>query len=181
MNAVAIKEQLLDKIARLTAMNVPTEQIAQACGITKGRVSQLTATEEFNEVLLQYYNEDFEQQDTLNRGWDAVEEEALGTVLETLQHNPDPDFALRAATMANKAQRRGGVNGNQPINGNASASAVINLNQVFVDKLQHISVGREAIDANAKRIDALPIKDAELLLQKSPDKKITDIMKIFAE
>lgn len=175
-NIVNVKDQLYDRIAKLTIMNVRGTQIAHACGISEGRVSQIQSEDDFKIQLSELQSENLEQMDMINRGWDAIEETAMGTVLETLEKIPDPDFALRAAAMANKAQRRGGI-GNQPINGGATAGAVITLNAVFIEKLLQMKVGPQEIAKEAKRVDALSTSDAENLFRDDFDH---DIIKIFS-
>ena len=91
--------------------------------------------------------------------------------------NPDPEFALRAAALANKAQRKS-VNGDRSIDANRTATATITLGVAFIEKLQTMSIGREGFERNARRIDALPIKDAEQLLSGNV---IDDVVKIFNE
>ena len=177
MDTLSLQEQMLDRVAKLVAMDVSQKQIAQACGLTEGRISQIVDTEKFKTLLAEIKSEDLEQTDTLNRGWDSIEEHAMGHVLEAMAANPDPEFALRVASQANKAQRRGGL-GNVPIDGRANATAVINLNMAFVTKLQEtVEIGQRAIDINAKRVDALPLQEAEHLLQS--DNFQADIAKMF--
>lgn len=177
VDTLSLQEQLLDRVAKLVAMNVSQKQIAQACGLSEARISQVVDTDKFRQRLAELQSEDLEQSDTLNRGWDALEEFAMGHVLEAMQANPDPEFALRVANSANKAQRRGGL-GNAPINGKTNATAVINLNMAFVTKLQEtVQLGQRAIDMNAKRVDALPLQDAETLLH--TDTFQTEINEIF--
>jgi len=52
------------------------------------------------------------------------------------------------------------------------------LNMAFVTKLQEtVEIGQRAIDINAKRVDALPLQEAEHLLQS--DNFQADIAKMF--
>lgn len=183
MNLVDAKQQLVVRVAQLLAMDVPHKQIAAACGLSESRISQLVATEDVQRKVQELLAERIDQIDTLNSGWDAVEEEALGTVLQSLRANPDPDFALRAASLANRATRRGGY-GQQPIAGHSTASATINLKAVFVEKLQQMNVERQEIvrrhsDCNGadhrKKVNALPIAQTEALLQPKTQRDIADI------
>lgn len=181
MDTLDLKERMLDRVAKLVAMNVSQKQIAQACGVSEGRISQITATDDFRSRLAEIQSEDLEQADETNRGWDMVENLALGHVLENMQLNPDPEFALRVAAQANKAARRGGL-GNQPINGKANATATITLNIAYIGQLKADGqFGQKAIDATAHRVDALPLQDVENLLQDTFEKSISDIFTVSVE
>jgi len=181
MDTLSVKEQLLDRVAKLVAMGTAQKQIAQACGLTESRISQLVDTDEFRARLAELQSEDLEQADLMNRGWDSVEELALGNVLEAMQANPDPQFALQVANSANRAQRRGGI-GNAPINGKSGATAVIQLNLQFTERLQEIGkFGQRAIEAESKRVDALPIAEAEHVLRDDLEIDLAKIFKVEVE
>jgi hypothetical protein len=106
-NQIEIRQELFSRIAKYEIMEVPDGQIARALGLNEKRLQQIRELPDYQAVVERLQIEALEQAQTLNQGWDAVEDEALGTVLETLRANPDPEFALRAAAMANKAVRRG--------------------------------------------------------------------------
>lgn len=160
------RKALLQRIAQLTAMDVPQDQIAAACGLSVSRISQLASLPEVQQQVKEIISNRIEQFDTLNRGWDAVEEEAISTVIQALRANPDPDYALRAAAVANKASRRGGMAGMATINAQA-ANATINLKQVFIHKLQQlVTDNSRTFDINTqKRVDILPLQETESLLR----------------
>lgn len=187
MNAVVkqdvFKDIAIDRLARYFAADVPHKQIAQVFGLSEGRVSQLEKTEEIISRVAELHAQHIEKNEDLNEGWDAVEEESLATVITNLRSNPDPDYALRAAVAANKAQRRPGVNGRATINGNNTATAVIHLNATFVERLQAIQVGQQALNENAKRIDRLSMSKAEHILQPEDtvNRNLNDLVKIFSE
>lgn len=129
-----VREQF-EKIAALVAYDVPQRQIANATGLSDARISEIIATEEFKAILQEKALENFEKHQTLNDGWDIAENLALNNVLAALEHAPDPDYSLKVAAMANKANRRGRFN-QSAIPGQAGVRAVINLNAAFVNKLQ---------------------------------------------
>lgn len=129
------KQDLLEKLARMQASGMSAVDIAAASGLSASRVSQIFTGDEFLLACEKINTEQFEQQELLNAGWDAVEVLGVNKVIEVLQQNPDPDFALRAAVMANKASRRGNYR-NNPIAQNAGLKAVIVLNNTFVERLR---------------------------------------------
>jgi hypothetical protein len=172
-----VRDRIVERVATLLAMDTPQVQIAAATGLSEGRISQLAHSDQVLARKAEILSEKLEQHEELNSGWDAIEEESMATVLEYVSVTKDPEFALRAAKVANSANRRGGYNG-APINGNANAAAVINLSAIFVEKLQNMRVGPAEISAEAHRRDALPVANVERLLQ--DDVKIS-MKEIFGE
>jgi len=184
-NQIEIRQELFSRIAKYEIMEVPDGQIARALGLNEKRLQQIRELPDYQAVVERLQIEALEQAQTLNQGWDAVEDEALGTVLETLRANPDPEFALRAAAMANKAVRRGN-RGNAALPGGAVAATVINLSTVFVQRLQQLNMqvnyptgvaGDGA--SNGKRVDSLDPGSATRLLEQTEAEDIAE--SIFAD
>ena len=130
----ALTKDVFERIARMEQMGVKTSEIAQATGLTPGRISQIKADSNYKTMLANIEVSNLERFQSLNKGWDNVEAMSLTNVLQALKENPDPDFALRAASVANKASRHG--RHNIPLNGNHGVRAVVHLNAVFAEKLQ---------------------------------------------
>lgn len=160
----------LEKMARMALFDVPEVQIAKALGLSD--IADIIVSEEYKSILSDISTEYFEQNQQLNDGWNSVEALALGIVVTNLSWSKDPDFALRAASMANKARRRGDVT-QQPINGQAGARAVINLTANFIQKLQQF--GMEKTDTAAagemKTVNSEPAhKDADYMVPEKVEK-----------
>jgi hypothetical protein len=135
--ASGAENALLEKLASMYAMEVPQKQMAMAVGLSEGRISQIVATAVFQEKVSAIVAQRFEDNKILNEGWDGVEAQALSIVSANLQWNKDPDFALRAASLANKAVRRGQfAQPSAPIGTVSGARVVIQLGGAFVAKLQ---------------------------------------------
>lgn len=130
-----LKQTLFDKIATMHVYEVPNSQIAKTLGIDEGHVLRIKDDPEYLAQYRELSFERFNQMATLNDGWDNVEALAVSKVIDAMQANPDPDFALRAAAMANKAQRRG-TKHNRPLEGGRQAHAVISLRGTFINKLE---------------------------------------------
>ena len=163
----------IEKIAKMVMVNVPQNQIASACGVSESRISQLMSTQEYKEIEQSIAVLKFQEDELINQGWDGVEALGVKSVLVALKNNPEPDFALRAAVMANKAVRRGNFR-NQPINAqSAGVRAVIHLNPVFVDKLNqsfNISENQgEKLIEKPKDSDFMPAADVHNLLGMGTD------------
>ena len=153
----------LEKIARMALFDVPEAQIAKAVGLED--IADYIESQEYKDVLARISTEYFEQNQQLNDGWNSVEALALTAVIDNLTWSKDPDFALRAAGMANKANRRGDVT-QQPINGQAGARAVFHLTQNFIQKLQNFG------DENKGVVNG----NADLGIENKPAHKDTDYM-----
>lgn len=149
MNAITpVGADRLEKIARMVLYDVPHTQIALAVGVSESRVTQIIETDDFKNTMQSIASERFEQDSSINTGWDHLEAVALKNVLEKMQWNADPEFALKAAMMANKAQRRGQFN-NRPLDGRDGVRAVINLTAAFIDQLNQstVNVGKNGNSA----------------------------------
>lgn len=157
----------LEKIAKMRVVSVPQNQIAAACGLSESRISQITSSDEYKLIEQKIAVTKFEETEMLNQGWDSVEAMGIQKVLTHLQNNPEPDFALRAASLANKAVRRG-THQNNPIAQSAGVRAVIHLNPVFADKLQQNFIVSEnklnQLTEKPKASDFMPASDVHDLL-----------------
>lgn len=171
---VSVDQERLEKIAHMEMLDIPRVQIASAIGVSEGRITQICDSAPYKEVALRLITENFEQQQTMNDGWDTIEAQALAVVLDRLKYTKDADFALKAAIMSNKAHRRGSK-GNRPIDAGLSPRAVINLSAHFVQKIQQINIqNNNAVSGNGqngnkkviehKRVDIMSPDAVEKLL-----------------
>lgn len=159
-----MEQKYLEKLARMILFNIPQNQIAVAINVDESRISQIKATEEYKQIEQQIAAEQYEEQQLINQGWDGVEALGVNRVIQQLQSNPDPDFALRAALAANKATRRGSFR-NNPIAQSAGVRAVINLNQVFVNRVNNDSEAMiKHISENKKDTNFLAPNEVQNLL-----------------
>lgn len=158
----------LEKMARMALFDVPEVQIAKAVGLPD--IADIIVSPEYKNILAEISTTYFEQNQQLNDGWNSVEALALGTVIDNLQWSKDPDFALRAAMLANKAQRRGDI-AQQPINGQAGARAVINLTANFIQKLQQFGMENTAPQVVENGEDAVVVnKDTDYMVPEKVEK-----------
>ena len=164
----SITNDRLEKIARMVLYDVPHTQIALAVGISESRVTQILETEEFKDLMQSIASERFDQDSSINDGWDHLEAIALKNILEKIQWNGDPEFALKAAMMANKAQRRGQFN-NRPLDERDGVRAVINLTAAFIDQLQNNTVVVNGSDEVKTPLLKMARPDSEKPEQKKQD------------
>ncbi|PNX50666.1 MAG: hypothetical protein BV456_05945 [Thermoplasmata archaeon M8B2D] len=172
------KDKML-KLARMELHGVPRKQTAMAMGLSEGRISQIMETAEYASAAEIIAAENFDKNEMINKGWDGIEALGIRKVVEVLQNDPDPDFALRAATLANKASRRGGFSQN-PISQNVGVRAIINLNANFVEKLQQnfeITKDRTSILVEKQKdSNFLGAKAVQELLQIKSKKEDQDLL-----
>jgi len=168
-----MEDKALQKIAKMALANIPQNQISAVCGISESRLSQIMTSKEYQEAATVIAAKKFEEQQLLNNGWDSVEALGMKTVISTLKNDPDPDFALKAAVVANKAVRRGTFNNNPIDPHDAGVRAVIHLNPTFVDKLQQnfqINTEKSAqLAENPKASDFMPAQSVHEMLAKGKD------------
>lgn len=188
MNTLSLRTEICARVAQLIAMDVrDITQIAQATGLPESHVLQIMQAEETVQQVQALRTKQLDDARTLNNGWDAVEEEAVGTVLEALRHGADQEYALRAAAVANKAQRRGANGLRNTITPVAGATAVIDLKAVYIERLQQMTVAQARVrDALApegaattsetqsvaptqrKRVNVLPLTQIDRVLGLAP-------------
>ncbi len=131
-------DQLM-KLARLAHGGTSMKAISQIFNVDESKILQLIETSEYSKSLSEVAGEEAEKAALLDKGWDGIEELAMSNVVNALRHNPDPDYAIKAASLANKAIRRNGVHGmkqNTPIQVNQNLQAVIHIQPVFAKTLQ---------------------------------------------
>lgn len=157
----------LEKLARMEAGGVSRDAICKSTGLSESRISQIFESEEFKEIQEQVHAANWEEQELVNRGWDSVEALGINGVVQALQADPDPDFALRAAAVANKAIRRGDYK-NNPIAANVGMKAVIVMNNTFIDRIKERQIGGNTVEQlsdEKKASDFMPPKDVQSLLK----------------
>lgn len=155
----------LERVAAMKSQGIADDQIANACGIELDVLLKIYEKQAFKDQLAKLSSEAFDKHTTLNEGWDIVENLGMNKVIEHLQKMPDPEFALRAAAMANKAQRRGRHN-NNPINAIPNGQVTIHLQANFADKMaSNFSISeRKPEEVKQKDNNFLPPKSVQQLL-----------------
>lgn len=115
--------------------------------------------------------------------WDKVEELALRNVISELNSRPDPEFALRAASAANKAirQHRNSTAGATQVELNSGAKIItLSLNQNVVQNLLNVqpSGSSSNIPEDGKIVDMFTSHDMDRLSysgQMGVEQKVFDI------
>ena len=129
----------LTKLAKLAHRGASIKSMAAVFNLEESQILQLVETPDYRAELSTISIEEFDKSNIVDQGWDAVEEMSISNVIDNLRMNPDPDFALKAAALANKAIRRNGSAGNKqntPIQVNTNLQAVIQIQPAFAKTLQ---------------------------------------------
>ncbi len=130
-------QALLEKIARMIHYNATDEEITLVCDVELEELNRIKLMPEFVKLQASLSYNQFDNIQTMNEAWDKVEQIGLKTVLEQLAWTKDPEFALKAAAVANKSNRRG-LKTNQTITPqNAGARAVIHLNTTYINQINN--------------------------------------------
>lgn len=162
------KAALFEKIAGMCVRKVSDTQIADICGITHDQLLQIKEIAEYREVYSKCAEAYYIDKDLMDQGWDAIENLGMATVIKKLKMTGDPEFALKAAVLANKANRRNIAPGNEPIPARTGQGVVLHLHGNFIERLQ-IAASAESqhnVPPAAQMIDGI----AEVV--REPKKKI---------
>jgi len=154
-------DEIIERIAGLVVSQVSQEEIAKIFGVSQERISQLLQMPTFIKIIEAKKKELGLQYEETNNLIDGVEKLAWEKVHKHLNFGADADYALRAAMVANKANRKGGMLGNAALSADQGGRAIITLNQTFITKLTQI--GKEAATeiqaATSKSVKLLPTQD----------------------
>lgn len=158
----------VDEITRaragsLSAHGLSDQAIADILLLTVEQVNACHQTEEFRKKYAEEADLAIQAQVERDEGWDAIESEALGQILQTLKHNRDPKYALFAAKTANQAERGKKQSKNGPIvidNTKQTTNIItLNLNRNFIKKSTEGDSGM--IDVTP-RPAAIPLKQSDI-------------------
>ena len=93
-------------LAKHSVLGTPAETIMEIFACTREELSALESSETYQfvrkYVAAQYAKQELEQ----GEGWDTLESQSLNRLIERMKTERDPDFLLRVAAVANKAERR---------------------------------------------------------------------------
>ena len=159
----------IERIANMEFAGVPKEQIATAFSLPLAKLAELQETDKYKEALAEIASESFDKVSVLNDGWDTIENVAMNKVFDYINQTHDPDYALKAAALANKAARRGGKHSNDPIGVQPNVNAVIQVNLQFAEKLGggFVIDQKSTAELKKKDDDFLPPKAVNALLAKT--------------
>ena len=155
------------KLANLVALGTREEDVLDIMGIEQQELLTALTDPQVKQAIQEQKDEQYQTHNDINQGWDLVEQLGITNVIQTLQQNPDPSFALAAATQANKMRRREAGTGQiQPINAQQNNVVVVRLSQNFTDRINdRMPFAQEERQISSqgmpKDINTMTIRDAE--------------------
>jgi len=168
----------MEKIAKMEAAGVNPTEIQTMFNLSSEQFDKIQNMGDYQVLVTELKQTSIETQLNIAEGWDGVESFALTTVLDTLMNSPDPDYALRAAAIANKASRasrRGNRSGTLHPD---SMQAVITLNPTFVQNIQQNNLelnDNKLLDYEQKGTNMLSIQKVKDLLATDVDSKQAEL------
>lgn len=95
-----------EQLLKLKRSGAPKQVIMDSLGITEDDYSKLVSRADVKAAILEYETNKASNSAIFDANWDSLENLAMQAVMSELRTNPDPEYALRVATTANKAIRR---------------------------------------------------------------------------
>ena len=162
------QRELVEQFKTLRERGAPKQVVMATLGLTEDAYSKLSAREEVKSAVLKAEMARAEINQTFDSNWDLVEHRDLTAVAQELALNPDPDFALRAAAVANKAVRRRNeeaklMNQTQLAyqQGGVTNIAILELPKVFMSQLkaETIEQARQQIELQRNAVSIQKFTD----------------------
>lgn len=98
-----------ERALNLLGSGVPAVQVAQSCGVSESRISQLMSQHEFSEAVQRLRFDRLQKQNLRDEEWDSLEDSAVDRLKKRIDSGMihDTNQLLRVAQIANSAKRRG--------------------------------------------------------------------------
>jgi hypothetical protein len=93
-------------VAKHSVLGMSDEQIREVIGCEKDELTTITNDAMYREVRLIIGAAQAESLVDVTTGWDKLEQHAVTNLVDRVKVSRDPDFLLKVAAIANKAQRR---------------------------------------------------------------------------
>lgn len=178
MDQVTIREY--EQLAHMELVDTPQIHMASVLGVSEGRISQILSEPAYQEIKQRVAAKTVHEHRELNDRWKTIELNATKNIIDTLKFNRDPDFNLKAAIAANRADRRGGQIA--PIQANRNMRGTINIPTVMVQMIKAtnntlVINQREPQERAMNRFDVmLPGKVEEILDNKVEEDALEGIL-----
>ena len=138
-----VSDEILEQIVKMELAEISATQICTVAGLKLEEFEALKQSEIYTGLKQKLSMNEFLFNQNINDGWDCVERMALDQIHKKLQFGSDPNFALRAAMVANKANKKG-MHEQKPLNGNGTNVAIISISKTFVNELNQKKIAPRA-------------------------------------
>jgi len=162
-----VDEATRTRAGSLAAHGLNDYQLVDVLLLTYEQVISVKESVEYRAKYAEVADAAITQQLTMAEGWDAIEEEAIKKILTTMQYNSDPKYALAAAQIANKAERRRRIKDTAPVidaskaGGNTTNVIILKMNRNFIS-VQEGNENTRTIDAQVVNKNDVPRKLSDL-------------------
>ena len=174
------------RIGNLAAYGLSDRDICDALLLSHEQITFARGMAEFKEAFAKQLADRQQQAIDLEEGWNLVEEKSLASVLDALRQRHDPRFALHAAYIANRAQRRTAAKIGRVIDASkAGNTIVLSLNKTYVNTTNAIQITEQKINVTTlpkKQSDILtPQRVSQLLGVKTKEQEIDELSELLEQ
>lgn len=125
--------KLEESFKELKVQGAPKQVIMDALGITEDDYTKLSSNQAIKDCVIKAEISKAKTSQVFDNNWDLVENLALKQVARELQTSPDPEYALKAAAVANKAIRRQREDARLAMHQQAAQyNTTVNANQIAI-------------------------------------------------
>jgi hypothetical protein len=171
--------KLRRKAGVLAAFGLADKTIADTLFVSLEQVAAIKETHEFKQSCAKQTEERTQRLIDLEQGWDGIEEASTAQVLHHLMHSRDPEFALRAAMVANRAQRRSPATLGRVIDASNVGNVItLTVNRNYVQNITNQeNGGKKATVEIQGEVKEIPRKASDI----SSPKRLADLLGIHEE
>jgi hypothetical protein len=180
-------------IVKHQVLGISNEDCARIFSCTVEDIEIIEKGEDFQKLKTALMSVHKNQVVSTDMGWDALESRALEKVARALDTSVDPDFHLRAATVANRAQRKMSTTNDFISTRKGDEIVHITIAQKLVQQLKTLQHpndfnGRKSLGGTIVRAEPHQIEEAyfehtqtEIKLQKTKRELVVDEEQLLAE
>lgn len=165
-------KELYERLAGMLAYKVPASEIQEAFGLTGAQYDAVINSAEFREILLLETNKLISDV-SLDQAWDNLEKEALKKVQTTMDFSMDPEYALKAAMLANRAKRKLATDAQKPLPITEQRVQIILSNSLVANmQIAPLPAMDQSMALEHKEIDVATPTDVERYLYLKEEKAL---------
>lgn len=157
-------DEVVDAKERISAALVrgsSPESLSSIFNLPADSIENIKTTEEYKTAA--------SKREMLNQGWDSLEALSLSYIIEHIKTDPDPDYALTAAKIANAAKRHGVVADMvRNINPQNGRTVTLSLTARYTTQKRDREPAIFDVPSPKKDENTLDIESAESLLASNP-------------
>lgn len=169
--------KLRRKAGVLAAFGLNDKAVADTLFISLEQVSAIKETVEFKESCAKQTYERTQRAIDLEEGWGHVETLGVAQIMQHLQFARDPEYALKAALIANKAHRRAPDALNRVIDASKVGNVItLTVNKNYITQVVNQEGGHSHgfIDTEARTQGEIPRKASDV----SSPKRLSEILQV---